>query len=129
MRRNWHLPLRILDVDVSLMKDEATDDTAVAELDPLLLDPDLLSVMASFTTTGWYQIQAVGQGLGLPADAMARHVARLREAGCVDTRTSSDWVDWMQITRPGALRLAGHVVALQDTLTSTRRLARSMWPQ
>ncbi|WP_407653124.1 hypothetical protein [Amycolatopsis acidiphila] len=61
-------------------------------------------------------------GLALPARPAVR-------AGTVHTRTGSDSVEWMQTTRPGALRLAGHVVALQDTLASMRRLACSIWPQ
>jgi hypothetical protein len=118
-----------LELDVSVTTDEHAENPEFPELDPLLLNPELLSVMAAFATSGWYQVKSVREGLGLPTDDMARHVAQLRNTGCVNTRVGSDSVEWMQITRPGAVRLAGHLAAMQDTLTSVRRLMRSTWPQ
>lgn len=129
MQRRWSLPMGPLELDVSMTTDEPTENPEFPALDPLLLDPELLSVMAAFATSGWYRVKSVGEGLGLPADEMARHVARLRNAGCVNIRVGSDSVEWMEITRPGAVRLAGHLAALQDALTSARRLMRSTWTQ
>jgi hypothetical protein len=126
MKRHWHLPLGPLALDFNVTTNNETDAVTSVELDPLLLDPDLLSVMASFKTIGWYPVHEVAEELGLPTDAMTQHVARLREAACVDTRTGSDSVEWMQITHPGTLRLASHVIALQHTASSTRRLADPM---
>jgi hypothetical protein len=121
MKRHWHLPLGTLAIDLRVTMNDADEGPISGELDPLLSDPELLSVMASFKTIGWYPIDDVAEGLGMPADTMARHVARLRGARCVDTRTGSDSAEWMQITYPGALRLASHVIALQNTAVSAAR--------
>jgi DNA-binding transcriptional ArsR family regulator len=102
------------------------------DLEPLLADPVRLFVVSLLSTTEWCRFGFVRETIGLSTSALSRHVAKLREAGYVETTMGIYGRTWVRLTQTGQERLMCHVTALHaivskagDLVAQARRGTRN----
>lgn len=86
------------------------------DLDPLLLDPTRLSVVAFLVSLSWTEFSAVRDAVGLSDSALSKQAATLERAGYVASRkgyVGKRPRTWLQLTDAGRDALEAHVRALQ----------------
>ena len=85
-------------------------------LDLLLVEPARLLIVAALVAPASHRVDVVANSVGIEADALLRHLERLREAGYVQLRRDGQRRAWTWITADGQGRLVAHLRALRVLL-------------
>jgi len=89
---------------------------AESGLDPLLVDPTRLSVVALLAAAEWAEFPFVRDTVGLSDSALSKQAATLERAGHVEIEKGYIGKrprTWLRLSEAGRAALAGHVAALQ----------------
>lgn len=88
-----------------------------ARLEPLLLDPTRLSIMASLAATEWAEFGFVRDAAGLSDSTLSKRVSQLGEAGFVDVRkgyVGKRPRTWLNLSAAGRATLRAHIAKLRE---------------
>ncbi|MEV6441146.1 helix-turn-helix transcriptional regulator [Amycolatopsis sp. NPDC051716] len=97
------------------------------DLEPLLLAPNRLFVVTLLSERQWCTYGFIGTALGITSPSLSRHLARLREAGIVETHKCGRGLQ-ARLTREGSERLVNHLQALQAVVSRAAILvATAAW--
>ncbi|MCM4083073.1 winged helix-turn-helix domain-containing protein [Paractinoplanes hotanensis] len=91
-----------------------------AKLDPVLLDPTRLSIVALLAGTEWAEFAFVRDAVQLSDSALSKRVSSLADGGYVEVRkgyVGKRPRTWINLAPAGRAALSGHVAALQEIAT------------
>jgi DNA-binding transcriptional ArsR family regulator len=90
------------------------------DLDPLLLDPTRLSIVALLAGTEWAEFAFVRDSAGLSDSTLSKRIAQLGDVGYVEVRkgyVGKRPRTWLNLSAAGRAALSGHIEALQRIAT------------
>ncbi|MEU8825447.1 transcriptional regulator [Streptomyces sp. NPDC048636] len=96
---------------------------AATSIDPLLVDPTRLSILALLSTARWAEFAFVRDTVGLSDSALSKQVGKLNDRGYVEVRrgyVGKRGRTWINLAPAGRTALEGHVSALQEIVTRAR---------
>jgi len=91
------------------------------DLEPLLLAPNRLFVVTLLSERQWCTYGFICTALGITSPSLSRHLARLREAGIVQTQMRGRGLH-ARLTHEGSKRLLNHLEALQAVVSRAAKL-------
>lgn len=97
-----------------------TEDMPADRLDPLLIDPTRLRLVATLVGAGEVEFGFVRDRVGLTDSALSKQLRTLIDAGLVATRRSLTGArrrTWVHLTAQGRTVLAQHARALREIAT------------
>ena len=92
------------------------------DLEPLLLAPTRLYIVTLLSERQWCTCGFIITALDIASPNLSRHLAKLRKAGIVQTRTRGRELQ-VCLTREGSRRLVNHLEALQAVVSRAGKLA------
>jgi DNA-binding transcriptional ArsR family regulator len=93
-------------------------------MDPLLLDPTRLSIVALLAATQWAEFGWVRDSVGLSDSALSKQVTNLTKAEYVEVRkgyVGKRPRTWLNLTEAGHVALQAHVAALHRIVEQSKR--------
>ncbi|WP_232323784.1 winged helix-turn-helix domain-containing protein [Catenuloplanes japonicus] len=88
-----------------------------ARLDPLLLDPTRLSIMAALAGLEWAEFAFVRDSTGVTDSTLSKRISQLVDAGFVEVRKGHVGKrprTWLNLTTDGRTALRAHIARLQE---------------
>ena len=88
-----------------------------AKLDPALLDPTRLAIVALLAGTEWAEFAFVRDAVELSDSALSKRISALADGGYVEVRkgyVGKRPRTWINLSGPGRTALSAHVAALQE---------------
>lgn len=88
-----------------------------ARLEPLLLDPTRLSIMASLAGTEWAEFGFVRDTAGLSDSTLSKRISQLGDAGFVEVRkgyVGKRPRTWLNLSAAGRAALRAHIAMLRE---------------
>lgn len=89
-------------------------------LDPLLLDPVRLSIVALLAGTEWAEFAFVRDSAGLSDSTLSKRISQLGDVGYVEVKkgyVGKRPRTWLNLSAAGRDALGGHIEALQRIAT------------
>lgn len=105
-----------------------TDETPVDRLEPLLLDPTRLRLVATLAAAGEVEFGFVRDRVGLTDSALSKQLRTLADAELVATkrnRTGARRRTWVHLTSHGRAVLAWHARALREIVRTANSSDRA----
>ncbi|GAA1644724.1 winged helix-turn-helix domain-containing protein [Actinoplanes couchii] len=102
-----------------------SEDPAVIggpQLEPLLLDPTRLSIMATLAAAEWAEFGFVRDTAGLSDSTLSKRVAQLGDAGFVEVRkgyVGKRPRTWLNLSEAGRAALRSHIAMLRKIAEQT----------
>jgi DNA-binding transcriptional ArsR family regulator len=90
-------------------------------LDPLLLDPSRLAIVALLSATDWCEFALIRDHVNLSDSALSKQLSTLRTSGYVDVhkgRSGGRPRTWVRCTDTGRGALHAHISSLQAIATA-----------
>ncbi|MGC4855696.1 winged helix-turn-helix domain-containing protein [Micromonospora sp. DT4] len=87
------------------------------KLDPALLDPTRLAILALLAGTEWAEFAFVRDAMELSDSALSKRISTLSDGGYVEVRkgyVGKRPRTWINLSRTGRTALSGHIAALRD---------------
>ncbi|MDG4757352.1 transcriptional regulator [Micromonospora sp. WMMD710] len=87
------------------------------KLDPALLDPTRLAIVALLAGTEWAEFAFVRDAVELSDSALSKRISALGDGGYVDVRkgyVGKRPRTWINLSAAGRAALSAHIAALQD---------------
>ena len=106
--------------------------TADGTLDPLLLDPTRLSIVALLAATRWAEFGWVRDSVGLSDSALSKQITNLAKGDYVEVRkgyVGKRPRTWLDLTESGHTALRGHVAALHRIVEQSQRAGSARHPE
>ncbi|WP_033292486.1 winged helix-turn-helix domain-containing protein [Amycolatopsis jejuensis] len=100
---------------------------ATPDLDPLLLDPTRLSIVALLSGTEWAEFGWVRDAAGLSDSALSKQITNLAGAGYVEVKkgyVGKRPRTWLNLSDSGHDALRTHVAGLQRIVENSARRSR-----
>ncbi|AGL15897.1 transcriptional regulator [Actinoplanes sp. N902-109] len=94
--------------------------TAGPTLDPLLLDPVRLSIVALLAGTEWAEFAFVRDSVKLSDSALSKRISQLSDTGYVEVRkgyVGKRPRTWINLSPAGRAALSAHIAELQRIAT------------
>jgi DNA-binding MarR family transcriptional regulator len=88
-----------------------------AKLDPLLLDPARLAIVALLAATDWAEFAYVRDSVQLSDSALSKRVSHLSDTGYVEVRkgyVGKRPRTWLNLSAAGRVALREHIAKLQE---------------
>jgi DNA-binding transcriptional ArsR family regulator len=88
-----------------------------AKLDPVLLEPTRLAIVALLAGTEWAEFSFVRDGVEISDSALSKRISALADGGYVEVRkgyVGKRPRTWLNLSDAGRAALRRHVAALQD---------------
>jgi DNA-binding transcriptional ArsR family regulator len=88
-----------------------------AKLDPALLDPTRLAIVALLAGTEWAEFAFVRDAVELSDSALSKRISTLADTGYVEVRkgyVGKRPRTWINLTPAGRATLSAHIAALQE---------------
>jgi DNA-binding transcriptional ArsR family regulator len=92
-----------------------------ARLDPLLLDPTRLTIMALLAGADWAEFAFVRDSARVSDSTLSKRVTQLNDAGYVEVRkgfVGKRPRTWLNLSAAGRTALSDHVAMLQQIATN-----------
>jgi DNA-binding transcriptional ArsR family regulator len=89
-------------------------------LDPLLLDPVRLAIVALLAGTEWAEFAFVRDSVDLSDSALSKRISQLSDTGYVEVRkgyVGKRPRTWVNLSEAGRATLSSHIAALQHIAT------------
>lgn len=99
-----------------------TEGNAEPRLDPLLLDPTRLAIVALLAATEWAEFAFVRDSVHLSDSALSKRISQLSDTGYVEVRkgyVGKRPRTWVNLSSAGRTALGGHIAKLQQIATHT----------
>jgi DNA-binding transcriptional ArsR family regulator len=96
------------------------------KLDPLLLDPTRLAIVALLAATEWAEFGFVRDSVGLSDSTLSKRVSHLNDTGYVEVRkgyVGKRPRTWLNLSPAGRAALGAHIAKLQEIATQVERPA------
>lgn len=87
------------------------------KLDPALLDPTRLAILALLAGTEWAEFAFVRDAMELSDSALSKRISSLSDGGYVEVRkgyVGKRPRTWINLSEAGRVALSGHVAALRQ---------------
>ncbi|MFI5928339.1 winged helix-turn-helix domain-containing protein [Micromonospora sp. NPDC051543] len=87
------------------------------KLDPVLLDPTRLAILALLAGTEWAEFAFVRDAMNLSDSALSKRISNLSDGGYVEVRkgyVGKRPRTWINLSVAGRAALSGHIAALRD---------------
>lgn len=97
-----------------------------AKLDPLLLDPTRLAIVALLAATEWAEFSFVRDSVQLSDSALSKRISNLSETGYVEVRkgyVGKRPRTWLNLSPTGRAALGAHIAKLQQIATQVEHPA------
>ncbi|AHI01443.1 transcriptional regulator [Kutzneria viridogrisea] len=97
---------------------------ATPDLDPLLLDPTRLSIVALLASTEWAEFRWVRDLVGLSDSALSKQITNLANPGYVEVKkgyVGKRPRTWLNLSDSGHQALRAHVAALNQIVEQSQR--------
>lgn len=97
---------------------------ATPDLDPLLLDPTRLSIVALLAGTEWAEFRWVRDSVGLSDSALSKQITNLANQGYVEVKkgyVGKRPRTWLNLSDSGHQALRAHVAALRRIVEQSQR--------
>jgi DNA-binding transcriptional ArsR family regulator len=94
-----------------------------AKLDPLLLDPTRLSIVALLAGTEWAEFGFVRDSVKLSDSALSKRISNLSDTGYVEVRkgyVGKRPRTWLNLSATGRTALGAHIAMLQQIATQAQ---------
>ncbi|WP_406633358.1 winged helix-turn-helix domain-containing protein [Amycolatopsis sp. WGS_07] len=104
---------------------------ATPDLDPLLLDPTRLSIVALLSGTEWAEFSWVRDSAGLSDSALSKQITNLANSGYVEVKkgyVGKRPRTWLNLSDSGHQALRAHVAALNQIVEQSQRTRRAEEP-
>jgi DNA-binding transcriptional ArsR family regulator len=91
-----------------------------AKLDPLLLDPTRLAIVALLAGTEWAEFSFVRDSVQLSDSALSKRISNLNDTGYVEVRkgyVGKRPRTWLNLSPAGQAALSSHIAMLQQIAT------------
>jgi DNA-binding transcriptional ArsR family regulator len=91
-----------------------------AKLDPLLLDPTRLGIVALLAGAEWAEFSFVRDSVKLSDSALSKRISQLSETGHVEVRkgyVGKRPRTWLNLSAAGRTALSAHIAMLQQIAT------------
>ena len=91
-----------------------------AKLEPALLDPTRLAIVALLAGTEWAEFAFVRDAVELSDSALSKRISALADGGYVEVRkgyVGKRPRTWINLSPAGRAALSGHIAALQEIAT------------
>ncbi|WP_305784547.1 winged helix-turn-helix domain-containing protein [Symbioplanes lichenis] len=91
-------------------------------LEPLLLDPTRLAIMASLAGAEWAEFSFVRDAAGLSDSTLSKRISQLGDAGFVEVRkgyVGKRPRTWLNLTPAGRAALKAHIAMLREIAERT----------
>jgi DNA-binding transcriptional ArsR family regulator len=98
-----------------------------AKLDPALLDPTRLAILALLAGTEWAEFAFVRDAVELSDSALSKRLSALADTGYVEIRkgyVGKRPRTWINLSPAGRATLSAHIAALQEIATRANRPGR-----
>ncbi|GAA4528866.1 transcriptional regulator [Amycolatopsis samaneae] len=98
---------------------------AASELDPLLLDPTRLSIVALLAATKWAEFGWVRDEVGLSDSALSKQITNLAKADYVEVKkgyVGKRPRTWLSLGTPGHEALRAHIAALHGIVARSEEV-------
>jgi DNA-binding transcriptional ArsR family regulator len=95
-----------------------------AKLDPALLDPTRLAIVALLAGTEWAEFAFVRDAVEVSDSTLSKRISALADGGYVEVRkgyVGKRPRTWINLSEAGRAALSGHIAALQDIATRAER--------
>jgi DNA-binding MarR family transcriptional regulator len=103
-------------------EDQPAAPDGAARLDPLLLDPARLTIMATLAGAEWAEFSFVRDEAGLSDSTLSKRISQLGDAGFVEVRkgyVGKRPRTWLNLTEVGRAALRRHIAALREIADRT----------
>jgi DNA-binding MarR family transcriptional regulator len=103
----------------------------MAAIDPLLLDPTRLSIVALLAGTQWAEFGWVRDSVGLSDSALSKQITNLSNTGYVEVRkgyVGKRPRTWLSLTESGHQALRTHVAALHTIVEQSQQTGSTHRP-
>ncbi|MFI5934216.1 winged helix-turn-helix domain-containing protein [Actinoplanes sp. NPDC051494] len=100
-----------------------TDGVPEPRLDPLLLDPTRLAIVALLAGTEWAEFAFVRDSVHLSDSALSKRISNLSDTGYVEVRkgyVGKRPRTWVNLSAAGRSALGAHIAELQRIATRVR---------
>jgi DNA-binding transcriptional ArsR family regulator len=94
-----------------------------AKLDPLLLDPTRLAIVALLASTQWAEFAFVRDSVELSDSALSKRISQLSDTGHVEVRkgyVGKRPRTWLNLSPAGRAALSAHIAMLQQIATQVQ---------
>lgn len=94
-----------------------------AKLDPLLLDPTRLAIVALLASTQWAEFAFVRDSVELSDSALSKRISQLSDTGHVEVRkgyVGKRPRTWLNLSPAGRTALSAHIAMLQQIATQVQ---------
>ncbi|MBG6064509.1 winged helix-turn-helix domain-containing protein [Micromonospora ureilytica] len=94
------------------------------KLDPALLDPTRLAILALLAGTEWAEFAFVRDSVELSDSALSKRISALSDGGYVEVRkgyVGKRPRTWINLSTAGRVALSAHIAALQEIATRVVR--------
>ncbi|GLZ00460.1 transcriptional regulator [Actinoplanes sp. NBRC 103695] len=95
-----------------------------AKIDPALLDPTRLAIVALLAGTEWAEFAFVRDAVEVSDSTLSKRISALADGGYVEVRkgyVGKRPRTWINLSEAGRTALSRHVAALQDIATRAER--------
>jgi DNA-binding transcriptional ArsR family regulator len=96
------------------------------KLDPLLLDPTRLAIVALLAGTEWAEFAFVRDSVQLSDSALSKRISNLSDSGYVEVRkgyVGKRPRTWLNLSSEGRHTLSAHIAKLQEIATQVGQAA------
>lgn len=103
-----------------------TDGVPDPQLDPLLLDPTRLAIVALLAATEWAEFAFVRDSVQLSDSALSKRLSQLSDTGYVEVRkgyVGKRPRTWVNLSGAGRGALSAHIAKLQQIATQVNKPA------
>ncbi|GAA1137407.1 transcriptional regulator [Kribbella jejuensis] len=101
---------------------------ATADLDPLLLDPTRLSIVALLAGTEWAEFSWVRDSAGLSDSALSKQITNLAGRGYIEIKkgyVGKRPRTWLTLSATGHQVLRAHVAALRQIVEQSQQAGKA----